>query len=376
MQKLTTVSVSLVAAALSLTGCQLLENLGNSVDDLVDNVDEAILQLERGIDTFDQGIEILDSLANNLDDGTYKDQVEELVVTTGNVAQTVARTAGQSAENTYKASVDFTRDRLVDDLTNIKNQLLGRPPVDRAPVLSNAQSPYIDYQSANRTSVTIVGWNLDVAARDPGTYRLVLENTESGLREVGRQFIAYHGQYAVTVNTSGNGVPLQFHDSKLVFENYEQPFSLLVINSDPPPPVVAEPPPPPRRIEVSGELFVLDHDSASENEVGTRSFKKSGSIRLGGADASFTTIRKCVDEEVRAVVVVSVEVELDGTAVVEADMKLYEGSSCRTNDLDGSGTLRFRVAPGTEEVETKTVRNTDDGGDRIDLTITVSNATG
>lgn len=240
------VRMSMLTTILFLSACRKVDRAIDVAEKGVDAIDKAVHSLERGIDTFDDGIDVLSGLKENLDNEVYKDQVQDLIVRTGEVAKTTTRTAGQVAENTLKASVDFTRERLIADLKNLKGKMLGQPMLPRVPVLSNAQSPKIDFKDSSRQTITIVGWNLDVAKKDPNKYRLTVQNATSQNRVVDAKLVSYQGQYSLTVDVSSSGVELQYHDKKLVFEGYTKPFELSIVNSDPPPR-----PPPPQPVSLS-----------------------------------------------------------------------------------------------------------------------------
>lgn len=229
-------------------GCSWLPHPGK-VTQAVDALDRAVKQLERGVTTFTEIQEILSDVNKNLNNEVYKRQVEEIIRMTGQVAQI----SGQ-------AYLDFTRQRIAEDLINIRRVFTGEDPLPRSPVLSNAQSPLIDFRSQGRTALTIVGWNLDIAANDRNKYRVVIENLESGIRTVPDQFVTYQGQYAITLNVSSSGVPLEYKDTRILFEGYAMPFELSVVNSAPPPP-----PPEPERI-IGGRFNIEIYDD--DKEVG------------------------------------------------------------------------------------------------------------
>lgn len=84
----------------------------------------------------------------------------------------------------------------------------------------------------------------------------------------------------------------------------------------------------------------------------------------------------CAGDEVRVFLYVDVR---DGpndrsiTATVYA--RLYEGTSCSTSDLDGSRSAGTFTIPAntTISVPTFRVKNTQEGGDWADLTVTIRN---
>src|SRR5690242_5400747 len=71
----------------------------------VEKIDKAIAELQKANRTFEDLKNILEGLKNNLDNGVYKDQVDDLIGRTGQVAQL-----------SVEGSVDFVRARLIEDL--------------------------------------------------------------------------------------------------------------------------------------------------------------------------------------------------------------------------------------------------------------------
>lgn len=180
--------------------------------------------------------------AKNLDEGIYKEQVKE-----------IADRASQVAQLGIEGSFDFTRSRVIDDLENLKRSLSGKPMLQRIPVLSNAGVSDIDRTSASRTSVTVVGWNLDVAQKDKQKYKVRIENeNEANSRDVNFIHVTFGGQYAVTVDVSSSGIPLQDHDKKLVFQGFDPVFEIAIINTNPVPRELI--------VAVSGNIRTTDQD--------------------------------------------------------------------------------------------------------------------
>jgi hypothetical protein len=124
---------------------------------------------------------------------------------------------------------------VIDDLNRMLAKVQGKPEPSRVPVLSTFQSPNIDFTKVDRTTLTIVGWNLDIAAKDAEKYKIQIEDKDSQKRDVAQTYISYQGQYAVSVDISSSGVPLKYGDAKLAFLGYGSPSSVNIVNTDPPP---------------------------------------------------------------------------------------------------------------------------------------------
>ncbi len=245
------VLATLITAGLTSCSDSLPDVTGarNRVDHALNSVDDAIAQLSKGVQTFDDIKKILQSTQNNLDSGEYKRQIEDVVGTVGNVAQ--LRVQG---------TVDFTRQRVIDDLLNIKHAIKGEPPEARIPVLSAANAPTVDFVSPARSAITIVGWNLDVAAKDRTNYPVTITNEKLGKRNYEPTArISFQGQYAVTIPVD-SASPLKNDDLRISLEGYRQPFEISILNSKTPEPA-----------EVFTELTIESHqvedDKDPEGEV-------------------------------------------------------------------------------------------------------------
>jgi hypothetical protein len=210
----------------ALFACALIFSAGcGAVDHALRDVDHAINQLEQANQTFGDVKDILSDLKNKLNNGTYKNQVDDLM-----------GRASQVAQLGVQGSVDFTRARILEDLQNLRRSILNQPPLARLPILANPQSVKIDKSDASRSTLTIVGWNLDVAQLDSEKYKVVIKNDKESDRIVERKYITFNGQYAVTVDISGSGLPLRTYDRKLVFEKVVPLFEIAIVNTNPPPP--------------------------------------------------------------------------------------------------------------------------------------------
>lgn len=194
-----------------------------SVDHALESVDSAIVELQKGNKTFADITKILEDTKHKLDKGEYKSQVDEMV-----------NRVGQVGQKGGEAFVDFTRSRVIEDLQNLKRSIRGEHPLERLPVLSNSQSPKIDITSTSLSTLSIVGWNLDVAKDHPEKFSVVVHNAKTGERTIDDRFVTYQGQYEVTLNLSSSGIKFHHFDSKLVFKGFNPQFEIAIINSDPP----------------------------------------------------------------------------------------------------------------------------------------------
>lgn len=208
-----------VAAILSLSvgeaPAQLLQPIYQRIDDTVN-------ELKKGNKSLSDMTAMLGRLQGNLDDGYYKDQVGDLIHQAGGVAQI----SGQ-------ALIDFTRERLITDLGRLKRRALGQPEPEREPKLTSFETSKIDLRNQARSTVTLVGWNLDVTRAHPDRYKIQIVNDTEKARDIDPKYLTLQGQYAMTIDVSSTGIPLKDHDRKLSFKGYSEPFELAIVNSDP-----------------------------------------------------------------------------------------------------------------------------------------------
>lgn len=118
----------------------------------------------------------------------------------------------------------------------------------------------------------------------------------------------------------------------------------------------------------SGSMHIVDHENFGSNETGTITF---GPI----SERNVPFIRSgCVGKEVKGWVRVdSVGSAAGGWLRVKIEGRLYEGDTCGTNDLDGSGTRFVWLRPGATTTHNFRVNNTDEGGDYIDFKLAMRN---
>ena len=187
----------------------------------LNSVDDAIEQLKKGVKSFDQISKVLTDLNKNLDNGTYKGEVQELINNTGQIASI-----------SYQGALDFTATRIIEDLEDIKNKLQGKPSTKRKPSLTLPGAFNIDVASPARTTLTIVGWNLNVVSANPTDYGILIKNDSEPDYPVDPRFINYTGPYAITLATSSNGgIPFKPGDYRLYFKGFPDIYEIPIINN-------------------------------------------------------------------------------------------------------------------------------------------------
>jgi hypothetical protein len=129
-------------------------------------------------------------------------------------------------------------------------------------------------------------------------------------------------------------------------------------------------------VNISGSMFITDDETFGSNEHATVTFNKNLSIGpLLGSDTFIAT--GCAGGEVRIELTVTVVDGDDaGSVSVFPTLRMLEGTSCSSNDLDGTFVPpAFSVAANTTVTTTQRVNNNDEGGDRADVTLNVRNIT-
>lgn len=119
-------------------------------------------------------------------------------------------------------------------------------------------------------------------------------------------------------------------------------------------------------------MEITDDETFGSNEHGRADGQSEGFINNKFPRTLLELVRKAGGE-------VRIELALDASATTEGDVrisgtaKLFEGTSEESDDLDGTAPINFTV-PRDEFIDQPiTVRNTDEGGDFADITLSVSN---
>ena len=129
-----------------------------------------------------------------------------------------------------------------------------------------------------------------------------------------------------------------------------------------------------QQLKVSGRLFGLD-DEYFKDEKGTKTFDFEIEVPRGGKNSKSKFAVVKVGGELRGEADLHLVSAPDGSTEATISMRLYEGVSENTNDLDGTGKLVFQVPPDASVTKKKKVKNQDEGGDHIDLAVTIQSTT-
>lgn len=128
-----------------------------------------------------------------------------------------------------------------------------------------------------------------------------------------------------------------------------------------------------RRLTASAKIFGVDDETFGSDEYGRAEYTRE--VVLADSQPQNVLHMECRwGGECR------VELDLTGQMMDNGDVRisgnalLYEGTSESTGDLDGQTDFTALVPRGKTVSSSQTVKNTDEGGDYANITITFNNA--
>ncbi|MEY4544940.1 MAG: hypothetical protein RL685_1135 [Pseudomonadota bacterium] len=135
-----------------------------------------------------------------------------------------------------------------------------------------------------------------------------------------------------------------------------------------------------RRVTFSGEVEIVDDDTVDSDERGVFVFSQECLVDPFDREASFSYDR-CVDDEVRLEIAVECSLsEFDNESVnVNFEARLFEGTTCLTDDRDGiqkRGILANPICTNGECGPTALqfrIANDDEGGDKAEIDVQIIN---
>jgi hypothetical protein len=127
------------------------------------------------------------------------------------------------------------------------------------------------------------------------------------------------------------------------------------------------------RVSVSGVMDITDDETFGDEHATRR--RNFDAIFVGNPLPATDTFewKEGMGGEVRIEVVCSVTALSNGSVDVSCNVKLFEGTSTSTDDLDGRASGGKVVGVGASEVVSIDVKNTDEGGDHAEIRLTVTN---
>jgi hypothetical protein len=124
---------------------------------------------------------------------------------------------------------------------------------------------------------------------------------------------------------------------------------------------------------VTGSMLIFDDDDWSSDESGSFDFDEVRAVRRWRA--SRVNVARCVDEEVRAELHVTLS-RGDRPRWLDAriDARLYEEDSCDTRELHDHVAFHVTIPPRRSRTWDFRLRNVDEGGDYADFSFKISNS--
>jgi hypothetical protein len=132
---------------------------------------------------------------------------------------------------------------------------------------------------------------------------------------------------------------------------------------------------PNRRITVSADMYVEDDENFGSNETARRQKTNAAILSTQGLAQSVMDFEVRMGGEIRVEFTVTAAlVDASGNAMIDGDIKLYEGASESTGDLDGQRQFQLYCPVGTTINHFVRVNNDDEGGDYTTIRINITNA--
>jgi hypothetical protein len=132
---------------------------------------------------------------------------------------------------------------------------------------------------------------------------------------------------------------------------------------------------PNRRITVSADMYVEDDETFGSNETVRRQQTNSAILSAQGISQSVMDFEVRMGGEIRVEFTVTAAlVDVQGNAMVDGEVKLYEGTSESTGDLDGVRQFQLYCPINTTLNHFVRVNNDDEGGDFATIRLNVTNA--
>jgi hypothetical protein len=135
--------------------------------------------------------------------------------------------------------------------------------------------------------------------------------------------------------------------------------------------------PPPnwfRLVTIDGWMFILDDEWEQDDETGTFDFYRTARLDPSHLSADIH-IEECVGDEVRVEIDFELFLLSDRTSVyADVTAKLYEGTSCDTDELEDTETTAFAVPEDQSRTESIHLYNDElGGGDYADIEFIITN---
>lgn len=173
------------------------------------------------------------------------------------------------------------------------------------------------------------------------------------------------GRYLVEAYTPVNGLR---YTARRFVDIRSGATGSVTLNLQPPPEVY-------RQVRIRGDMRIVDDENwPDSDEVGTFDIFKTARLDPWTRRAKLQ-VKECVGGEVRVEIDFNLQLLSDNTSVaVTGEARLYEGTSCRTNDREDRESFEARVAADASTSRTIALRNRGaGGGDKADISFTITN---
>jgi len=135
---------------------------------------------------------------------------------------------------------------------------------------------------------------------------------------------------------------------------------------------------PNRKVSISGTIQLVNDESIGSDHYASGSFNKI--VFVGDAQTqvleNVPPPKICAGDEVWVALDIIVKrINAVGDISISIDGRLYEGTSCDTDDIDGTYSTTFTVPKNTTKETSFTIKNTAEkfSDDKADITLTVYN---
>jgi hypothetical protein len=129
-----------------------------------------------------------------------------------------------------------------------------------------------------------------------------------------------------------------------------------------------------RRITVSADMYVEDDETFGSNETVRRQKTNAAILSVQGLAQSVMDFEVRMGGEIRVEFTVTASLlDANGNAIVDGEVKLYEGTSESTGDLDGVRQFQLYIPAGATINHFVRVNNDDEGGDYATIRLNITN---
>lgn len=127
-----------------------------------------------------------------------------------------------------------------------------------------------------------------------------------------------------------------------------------------------------RLVTVTASMEITDDETFGSNEHGSANGQTQDTVANDHPRGLFSLIGKA-GGEVRVEININAIASVEGGVNISGNIKLYEGESTESDDLDGTTEISAYVARDRTITQLLNVRNTAEGGDFADITLVIGN---